>query len=246
LYTTWAQMYQARFGGSAPPTALDDANWAGGYAATAKAGLASVISATQSPDAIEAYGFLQSQNTAMVADYKNNPTWNIAPRLADGQYLTNDKIFVQTATAGTTMTAGNGDTMLIGNAGNDTIVGGSGIGLLFGMGGNDTVTAKSAGSYLYGGTGDDRLIAAAGGSDSNNTSMTGGTGRDVFAFLAGAHATITDFKSSDDRIELSGISASSVKVQNSGGSTLIDLGTSGRITIAGATLSQTALNITYT
>jgi Ca2+-binding RTX toxin-like protein len=136
--------------------------------------------------------------------------------------------------------------MLIGNAGNDTIVGGSGIGLLFGMDGNDTIRSGSAGSYLYGGKGDDRLIAAVAGSDSNKISMTGGTGRDVFAFVAGAHATITDFKSSDDRIELSGIIASNVKVQNSGGSTLIDLGTSGRITIAGATLSQSALNLSYT
>ncbi len=246
LYQTWQEVYQATFG-SAPATEMDGwPTWAGGYAANAKAALAGVISSTQSPDAIEAYGWLQSQTTVMVADYATDPTWNIVPKLANGQYLTHDEIHVHTAATAATLTAGNTETMLIGNLGNDTIVGGSGIGMLFGMDGNDSLRSGSAGSYLYGGKGDDRLTAAVAGSASNKTSLTGGTGRDVFAFVAGAHATITDFKSSDDRIELSGIGAGNVKVSNSSGSTFIDLGTSGRITIAGANLSQSALNISYT
>jgi hypothetical protein len=244
---TWGDAFQETFSGNPPAGGGEGAgfDWAGGYAANAKAALAGVISSTQSPDAIEAYGWLQSQTTAMKASYETNPNWNIAPRLANGQYLTNDAIKVQTATTGTTMTAGSGNTMLIGNAGNDTVTGGSGIGLLFGMGGDDTITAKSGNSYLYGGDGNDRLQAAAAGTEATKMTLKGGTGRDVFAFVAGAHATITDFKSSDDRIELSGVNASDVKVSNSGGSTYIDLTNNGRITVAGATLSQSALNISY-
>jgi Ca2+-binding RTX toxin-like protein len=199
-YTTWAQMYQATFG-NAPATVLDDANLTGGYAATAKAALASLISVSQSPDAIEAYGFLQSQNTAMIANYANNPTWNIAPKLANGQYLTNDEIHVHTGTNGTTLTAGSGDTMLIGNAGNDTIVGGSGIGLLFGMDGNDTITAGAGNSYLYGGNGNDRLVDGAG-----NNYLKGGAGADVFSFNTATTGrdTIDDFTKGADRIEIKG------------------------------------------
>ena len=74
---------------------------------------------------------------------------------------------------------------------------------------------------------------------------TGGTGRDVFSFMAGAHATITDFKSADDRIELRGVSSSDVRVRTSGGSTLIDLGNSGRISVAGAAHTANGLNLSY-
>jgi Ca2+-binding RTX toxin-like protein len=241
-FTTWAEAYDATFG-SAPADGLDQSaypDWAGGYAAKAKAALASIISTTQSPDAIEAYGWLQSQTTAMLESYQTDPTWNIAPKLANGQYLTNDEIHVQTATSAATLTAGAGEQMLIGNIGADTIVGGSGIGLLFGMDGNDTIKAGSGNSYLFGGDGNDRLVDGAG-----SNYFKGGTGRDVFAFAADAHATITDFKSADDRIELSGVNASDVHVSNSGGSTYIDLGNNGRITVAGATLSQSALNISH-
>jgi Ca2+-binding RTX toxin-like protein len=246
-FTTWAEVYDATFG-SAPATTLDASaypDWAGGYAAKAKAALAGIISNTQSPDAIEAYGWLQSQTTAMLESYQTDPTWNIAPKLANGQYLTNDEIHVQTATGAATLTAGAGEQMLIGNIGADTIVGGSGIGLLFGMDGNDTIKAGSGNSYLFGGDGDDRLEDSVSSTAATAVTLKGGTGRDVFAFAAGAHATITDFKSADDRIELSGVNASDVHVSNSGGSTYIDLGNNGRITVAGATLSQSALNISH-
>ena len=63
--------------------------------------------------------------------------------------------------------------------------------------------------------------------------------------MANAHATITDFKSVDDRIELSGVRAGDVRVSNSSGSTFIDLGNSGRITVAGVTQTQSDLKISY-
>lgn len=91
------------------------------------------------------------------------------------------------------------------------------------------------------GSGDDRISIRTSGT----SSATGGTGRDVFSFIATAHATITDFASADDRIELSGASASDVKVSASGGNTYIDIGTSGRITVAGVTHTQAGLNLSY-
>jgi hypothetical protein len=63
--------------------------------------------------------------------------------------------------------------------------------------------------------------------------------------VANAHATIRDYSSVDDRIELSGVRSSDVRVSNSGGSTFIDIGSSGRITVAGVTHTQAGLNLSY-
>jgi serralysin len=112
-----------------------------------------------------------------------------------------------------------------------------------GGGGNDTITISGkAAATVNGGAGNDRINHRTGSS----AKLAGGTGRDVFSFIAGAHATITDFKSSDDRIQLSGIKASSVRVRSSGGNTLIDLGNSGRITVSGASHTANGLHLSYT
>jgi beta-glucanase (GH16 family) len=108
--------------------------------------------------------------------------------------------------------------------------------------GIDTLTSSGqAFSTLNAGAGDDRINTRT----SSMSSVTGGTGRDVFSFMANAHATITDFKSADDRIELSGVRAGDVRVSSSSGSTFIDLGNSGRITVAGVTQTQSDLKISY-
>jgi Ca2+-binding RTX toxin-like protein len=248
---TWADVFQQTFGQSTATEGEGASfDWAGGYAANAKAALAGVISATHSPDAIEAYGWLQSQTTAMKASYETDPNWNIAPKLADGHYLTNDEVFVQTATAGTTMTAGNSDTMLIGNVGNDTIVGGSGIAMLFGMGGDDTIKAGSGNSYLYGGDGNDRLQD---GSGANY--FKGGAGADVFAFTTAStgHDTINDFTKGTDRIEIksnlngSGITTAAQVVSNAtadaDGNAVIHLGPQHDIVLQGVMLHQLTSDI---
>lgn len=108
--------------------------------------------------------------------------------------------------------------------------------------GNDTITISGkAAATVNGGSGNDRINHRTG----NGTTLAGGTGRDVFSFIAGAHATISDFKSADDRIELSGVRSSSVRVRNSGGNTLIDLGSSGRITVSGVTHTSNGLHLSY-
>jgi serralysin len=111
-------------------------------------------------------------------------------------------------------------------------------------GGNNRVSFTGASNTRVNvttGSGDDRISIQTSGA----SSATGGTGRDVFSFIANAHATITDFKSADDRIELSGVSANSVKVSASGGNTYIDMGSSGRITVADVTHTQAGLNLSY-
>jgi hypothetical protein len=108
--------------------------------------------------------------------------------------------------------------------------------------GSDTITVSgAASSTINSGAGSDRINIRS----AKSSTITGGTGRDVFSFMANAHATITDFKSADDRIELKGISSSKVHVRASGGSTLIDLGNSGRITVSGVTHTANGLHLSY-
>src|SRR4029450_12562154 len=59
-YSTWQQLFTATYGADpAPQTELGGhPDVANGYAAFAKAALASVVTGTESPDAIEGYGFV--------------------------------------------------------------------------------------------------------------------------------------------------------------------------------------------
>lgn len=108
--------------------------------------------------------------------------------------------------------------------------------------GTDTVTVSGQTlGTVNAGSNNDRINTRTSGA----STVTGGTGRDVFSFVANAHATIKDYTWADDRIELSGVKASDVRVSNSGGSTFIDIGTSGRITVAGVTHTQAGLNLSY-
>ncbi len=246
LYQTWQEVYQATLRQRArQPKWTDGPAGPPAMPQTPRPALASVISSTQSPDAIEAYGWLQSQTTAMIADYAKDPTWNIAPTLANGQYLTNDEIHVHTATTAATLTAGSAEAMLIGNLGNDTIVGGSGIGMLFGMDGNDTITAGSGNSYLYGGDGNDRLVDGAG-----DNYFKGGAGADVFAFNTGTTGRdiIDDFTKGVDRIEIKGggFTAADLVAQataDANGNAVLHLGSSHDIVLQGVLLGNVTQDI---
>ena len=78
-----------------------------------------------------------------------------------------------------------------------------------------------------------------------NVSLTGGAGLDVFSFIAGAHATIADFKLGEDRIEFSGMSAAYVQVRNNGTSTLIDFNGASAVVLSGVALNASQLNLSY-
>ncbi len=72
-----------------------------------------------------------------------------------------------------TLSGGGGNDVLTGNAGNDTLNGGDG---------NDTINTNGGADGVDGGTGDD-IINFSGNGD--GTSATGGTGSNIFRFLAG-------------------------------------------------------------
>ncbi len=192
-YDTWGQLYQANFatntstefgyGGAYP-------DWAGGYAAGARAAMAGLFNVTHSVDALEAFGYVisQTQNGRMPADFSGNPTFFMTPRLPDGSVLAIGDMKVASGAGPATLSAGSRPSLLYGGTGKDNIVGGSKSDVLFGGAGNDTIKGGPGNDYLYGGKGDDRL--------------EGGPGADTFVFdrVNAGHDVIADFKPGEDRI----------------------------------------------
>ena len=108
--------------------------------------------------------------------------------------------------------------------------------------GNDTITfAGEADGAINAGSGNDRIDIRSTG----NVAVTGGAGADVFSFIAGAHATIADFKAGEDRLEFSGVGAANVQVRNNGVSTVIDLNGQSAVVLSGVALSASQLNLAY-
>jgi Ca2+-binding RTX toxin-like protein len=101
------------------------------------------------------------------------------------------------------------------------------------VGGQASVTVKS-------GTGNDDFIDQSTG----KLTLTGG-GSDVFEFLAGAHATITDFQAGQDSIVLHGLTASQVQVTTSLGNTFIALGNGSQVELAGVSLATSQIHMVY-
>ncbi len=202
-YPTWDQVSDASL--SYTLTELDGyPDWSGGYAAGAKGALATLITETHDVDAYEAYGYVVSQTTGMVADYANNPTFSVAPQLKDGTYLNHDHIVVQDGTLTGTATAD----LLHGGAGNDTANGNGGIDLLYGAGGSDTLIGGDGDDYIFGGASNDVLNGGNGNDflrgDGGNDTMAGGAGVDTFSvdIREKAANTITDFQVGTDKIEV--------------------------------------------
>ena len=95
---------------------------------------------------------------------------------------------------------GNGNDILTGTAGNDSIDGGNGNDILFGYAGNDTLIGGNGTDLLLGSAGDD-LLEGGNGEDT----LRGGLGEDIFVFAAGEGIdTITDFSLGTDKIGLTG------------------------------------------
>ena len=101
------------------------------------------------------------------------------------------------------------------------------------MSGQASATIKS-------GTGNDDFVDKSSGA----LKLTGGGGSDVFEFLAGAHATITDFQAGQDSIVLHGLTASQVQVSTSLGNTFITF-EGGRIELAGVALTASQVHAIY-
>lgn len=135
-----------------------------------------------------------------------------------------------------TISAGNGT-----NAVNYSGTSGNRAAIITGSG-TDTITiAGQADGAINAGAGDDRVNVRSTGT----VAVTGGAGSDIFSFIAGAHATIADFKAGEDRIEFSGVSAAGVRIRTDGSSTLIDLNGSSAVVLSGVALNAGQINLGY-
>jgi predicted extracellular nuclease len=113
--------------------------------------------------------------------------------------------------AGITLNGGNGSDILNGRSGDDTIKGGNGDDALYGNRGNDTLLGGNGNDILWGGVGADTLNGGNGddiliGGLGNDT-LTGSRGGDRFVFnnINEGTDTITDFHTSQDILDLSGV-----------------------------------------
>ena len=80
LIGAWSQAFKMTFDPKTKPvTALDYPDWGGGYAALARASLASIINATGSAQAKTAYAFVKGHTSGMDSNYPQEPTFAIAP-----------------------------------------------------------------------------------------------------------------------------------------------------------------------
>ncbi|WP_268967209.1 choice-of-anchor I family protein [Zavarzinia marina] len=194
-------------------------------------------------------------------------------RFADATVRIVDGVLVfdagdDTLTGGTksdAMAGGAGDDLLDGLRGNDLLVGNAGDDDMFGGAGSDVLVADQGNDNLIGGSEADILVAL--GIDGASVAMLGGSGADVFAFMAGGpdlgldvDAIIADL-GAEDMINLGGLRTAdgavlsladvlAVTADDMDGNAVIDLsafttadgnGVDGSITLAGvATTDLTA------
>jgi hypothetical protein len=107
--------------------------------------------------------------------------------------------------------------------------------------GNTVTVDGQAAATVKSGTGNDDFVDKSTG----NVSLTGGGGSDVFEFLAGAHATITDFQAGQDSIVLHGLTASQIQVTASQGNTFLALGNGSQVELAGVSLTTSQIHMIY-
>ncbi|TNE63966.1 MAG: hypothetical protein EP335_08265 [Alphaproteobacteria bacterium] len=100
------------------------------------------------------------------------------------------------------------DTWLDGGDGSDTLIASGGSNVLQGGDGNDFMRSSGYHDTLEGGDGDDTISvvfrSAEGNSDGTDTVLTGGNGNDLFLSDFHWDATISDFETGSDRIDLMG------------------------------------------
>ena len=199
---SWAQIEQATAALGLTGNGTWNALAYPAYRAEALSVLAGDFTVTQAPDALKAYGWLLASSGITPAWEAANPTWDIVPRLSDGNYIDASNSFIHNDSGTTTIQGGNSDQLIFEQgSGNVTIVGGSGINVLFAGTGNDTLQGGSGADFLYAGTGTDVL---SGGAGSNY--MEAGIGADTFLLnvLDTAQDIIADFKVGIDHLHVIG------------------------------------------
>ncbi|MGH9435094.1 MAG: hypothetical protein ACRD06_03740 [Terriglobia bacterium] len=251
-YTTWAGIEGAT-------EAAGDSNgngWAfsnGDYGQLAAQTLAGIITVTESPQAIEAYGWLLGSGAPFVdpADLATSPQFDIVPRLSDGNLLSGNNVLISTDTTPTTIHGSNSDQLIEAGSGNDTILGGSGINILFGGSGNDLLVGGANNDYLYGGTGSDTLSAGAG-----TNFLQSGSGPTTFVVSVqdGAQNTLNGFRPGIDHIDITAASGGLLNTEaleamlsrattDASGNAVLALSANNTLTLNGVSLSELSMGI---
>ena len=135
----------------------------------------------------------------------------------------------------TTINAGDGSDHISFSGGSNTkaVINAGNLGNTITVGGQASATVKS-------GTGNDDFVDKSTGA----LKLTGGGGSDVFEFLAGAHATISDFRAGQDSIVLHGLTASQIHISTSEGNTFIAFSGS-QIELAGVALTASQIHTIF-
>jgi hypothetical protein len=158
-----------------PVKSLDYPDWGGGYSALARGALASIITATHSPEAAQAYGYVLAHTPELAANYPKDPVFAIMPVMPDGAQLAlsdihypGDRTDIGDATAPGVVLSTTQDDKLTGGSGSDilyseagaTIDGGAGDDYVFGGDGNNTLFVGPGADLLKGGYGVNNFILA--------------------------------------------------------------------------------------
>ena len=247
ILTTWAQVYNSTFGAGYTPTQLDglpDNTF--GYAAGAKAALASLYNATHATADLVAYAYIVQNSPNMQAGsndgYDRNQTFDITPVLPDGHHLLNTEIV--NVIPDSQVIAATPHAMLVAVSGHNVLQAGSGLSVLMGGSGTDTLLGGAGGGFLFAGTGTERLVAGSG-----TSVLLGNTGPDTFVFNTSntAHDQVVGFKPGIDSIEVaagsSGLTANSLiasATADANGNAVLHLSSQHDVTLAGIHLNQIA------
>lgn len=158
-----------------PVKSLDYPDWGGGYSALARGALASLITATRSPQAAQAYGYVLAHTPNLADNYSKDPVFAIMPVMPDGAQLAlsdihypGDSTDIGSATAPGVVLSTSGDDKLTGGAGSDilyseagaTLDGGAGDDYVFGGDGNNTLFVGPGADILKGGFGVNNFVLA--------------------------------------------------------------------------------------
>jgi Ca2+-binding RTX toxin-like protein len=112
---------------------------------------------------------------------------------------------------------GSGDDIVDGQGGDDRLFGANGNDLLYGRAGNDRLDGGENDDWLIGGTGNDEL--------------NGGNGDDTFVFNIGdGQDKINDLSTGADTVLFNGIKSTDIKITRNGNNSLIDYGTTDKLT----------------
>jgi hypothetical protein len=268
-YTTWSQLYSGNVipgwtsgqGGvpASPAGLLSPGPFYGGFGIIAKAALADEITYTQSPQAIQAYGFVVSQlayslGQSEAGGYQQFPQFDNVPRLPDGVYLQNSQMQIDTSGASTVnLTATGGDSLLaVVGSGSATLTGGTGsTDLLFAGTGPTTLKAGTGNDYMFGAynsTAPTTFI-----DNTGNNYMKGGGGPNTYVFTENnsGHDTIANFNVTTDQVRIganldgNGITSASVLIAGatiSNGNTVLHLSPKDDITLLGISQPSSLIN----